>query len=621
MESKAKVSLSFVCLVCQDIFDSPYTLKTCGHSFCEKCLIKVQKFSILKPNYSPNYFRCPLCSRITDIPSGDFKQDIPYAEEIELAIREWREKEFKLDEKYSVADICKNHLKILEKFCLDDNHFICWMCHNFNYSDEHRGHKVVGLPEAYQIIKKQSIANLDLLERMKRIVDDRIKYASNCRHIIEADCNNAKISLNEYIDKIISDLNALRERKIQELDEEHTERDAYMLENIESLEALSDEVQNLLRDTPETLHGVLKKYKSTTGFIKTLTNSIIFPTQTDVNIKLEIPKYEKIKRIITECETAMTVSSVGLPENVIKLINPLIGSKIIPEKEQTDMILNVLPNFKSAELAYRLSDDKFLGQHFRNRVYNKGPTLTIISANKGHIFGGYSPISWTEGTDNNWRTSDDSFIFTLTDNQGRQPEKIFLEKNRQSTALFHSRISYAFGSGHDLSINLIDLKRCESALFSYAMPKSSTTDANKFLAGRRDKWDVDELEVFLIDKPINQSRYESMQNSLHYIAKKAMVEDGLLSKEDAKAGFFDFRKEEEKQDQQKEEEKKEKVVKSYHNEEKFDAELPEEQDSILDHSFLYKDLIKDEHLMTKQEVIERDREEHQQKSTFLQSEL
>lgn len=46
-----------------------------------------------------------------------------------------------------------NHLKLLEKFCLDDNQFICWMCHNFNYADEHRGHRVVSLAEAYKIIK------------------------------------------------------------------------------------------------------------------------------------------------------------------------------------------------------------------------------------------------------------------------------------------------------------------------------------------------------------------------------------------------------------------------------------------------------------------------------------
>ena len=233
-----------------------------------------------------------------------------------------------------------------------------------------------------------------------------------------------------------------------------------------------------------------------------ITNGIIFPPANDVDVTLKLPKYDKIKQIIDECEYGMDISSTGLPENVIEIINPLKNSKIIPEKEQTDVILNVIPNFESSQLLFRLSEDKFLGQNFRNKVYGKGPTLTLFSANKGNVFGGFSPIAWTEGVDDNWRTTEDSFLFTITDNKGRQPEKLLVDKKRKATALFHSRISYAFGSGFDLSVNLIDIKRSESALFTYQIPKGSTTDANKYLAGKRDGWDVDEFEVFLIKNPI-----------------------------------------------------------------------------------------------------------------------
>ena len=126
----------------------------------------------------------------------------------------------------------------------------------------------------------------------------------------------------------------------------------------------------------------------------------------------------------------MDISSTGLPENVIEIINPLKNSKILPEKEQTDTILNVLPNFEASKLVYRFSDDKFLGQYFGNKVYDKGPTLTIISANKGHVFGGYSPISWTEGVEENWKQCEDSFLFTLTDNKGRQPEILPIDRKK-----------------------------------------------------------------------------------------------------------------------------------------------------------------------------------------------
>lgn len=48
-----------------------------------------------------------------------------------------------------------------------------------------------------------------------------------------------------------------------------------------------------------------------------------------------------------------------------------------------------------------------------------------------------------------------------------------------------------------MCLNLIDLKKSESAMYSYHMPtRVGGQDVDKFLAGRRDKWDFEELEVF-----------------------------------------------------------------------------------------------------------------------------
>jgi len=212
-------------------------------------------------------------------------------------------------DKHSAADICKNHLKLLEKFCLDDNQFICWMCHNFNYSDEHRGHRVVSLEEAYDVIKNQSEHNLELLDRMNSLVHFRIRYTNQCRVDIETDLKKAKKKLTTYTDKIIADIHSLEERKIQELDEEHKKRDIYISQNQVALQRLSSEIKTLLNNKPDNLIGVLKQYKGafitrmlsifndlgTTGFIKTLTNGIIFPSTNPVDVTLDLPKYEKIK--------------------------------------------------------------------------------------------------------------------------------------------------------------------------------------------------------------------------------------------------------------------------------------------------------------------------------------
>lgn len=70
---------------------------------------------------------------------------------------------------------------------------------------------------------------------------------ANADLILKEILNKAKKNLDEYIDKIIVDINALRQRKIQELDEEHLERDQYMEENQQALNALGEEIDILLK--------------------------------------------------------------------------------------------------------------------------------------------------------------------------------------------------------------------------------------------------------------------------------------------------------------------------------------------------------------------------------------
>jgi hypothetical protein len=64
-------------------------------------------------------------------------------------------------------------------------------------------------------------------------------------------------------------------------------------------------------------------------------------------------------------------------------------------------------------------------------VYEKGPTLIVIKANNGHIFGGYSPIPWTDELENNWKKNVKSFLFTITDNKGREPLKLSIRPGRE----------------------------------------------------------------------------------------------------------------------------------------------------------------------------------------------
>lgn len=41
---------------------------------------------------------------------------------------------------------------------------------------------------------------------------------------------------------------------------------------------------------------------------------------------------------------------------------------------------------------------------------------------------------------------------------------------KENRALYHSRTMIGWGAGHDLTLNLIDLNKCESVLYSYQIP-------------------------------------------------------------------------------------------------------------------------------------------------------
>lgn len=81
-------------------------MTNCSHTYCKKCLLTVQKYSILKPNYvsyknieisvinhkfqNEKQITCPMCLRVSKLPKGDIKEDLKYMGEIEMGIRDWQ---------------------------------------------------------------------------------------------------------------------------------------------------------------------------------------------------------------------------------------------------------------------------------------------------------------------------------------------------------------------------------------------------------------------------------------------------------------------------------------------------------------------------------------------------
>lgn len=58
--------------------------------------------------------------------------------------------------------------------------------------------------------------------------------------------------------------------------------------------------------------------------------------------------------------------------------------------------LNKFSQYARFELLYRGSEHGFEAHNFHRKCYDVGGTLTIIKSTEGHVFGGFTWISWNE---------------------------------------------------------------------------------------------------------------------------------------------------------------------------------------------------------------------------------
>ena len=102
------------------------------------------------------------------------------------------------------------------------------------------------------------------------------------------------------------------------------------------------------------------------------------------------------------------------------------------------------------ELLYRGTRDGSKSDIFHNKCDNQGPTLCLYKNEKGHIFGGYSSISWTSDNQG-YKSAPGSFIFTLSNIHGTEPTK-FPNINTSYSVYHYSSRGPSFGYGCEIYI-------------------------------------------------------------------------------------------------------------------------------------------------------------------------
>jgi len=141
-----KATVSLTCPVCYQIFKNPKYLP-CHHSYCEKCLEKIQVQSKII---------CPECRREATVPVGgvkDFENNFlinRLVDELILKHQVEGDAEVKCDE-------CMEEDPV-ETFCVDCTMFLCHVCNECHKrSHRYRGHAIIPLNDLKEDISKPKV--------------------------------------------------------------------------------------------------------------------------------------------------------------------------------------------------------------------------------------------------------------------------------------------------------------------------------------------------------------------------------------------------------------------------------------------------------------------------------
>lgn len=176
------------------------------------------------------------------------------------------------------------------------------------------------------------------------------------------------------------------------------------------------------------------------------------------------------------------------------------NSKIMEPNLISSDFISMFAKIKEGKLLYRMTTDGVGTDKFHQKWAKQGPTIILVKANGGYIFGGYNPFSWIE--ENVYLNAPRSFLFSVTDGRDRRPIKFPVRQSRADCAIrwWESQWSPGFGEEgvSDLFIAFKNPKNSYSRLgIVYEVP-DEFVQGEFLLAGRRDGWNVEEIEVYLI---------------------------------------------------------------------------------------------------------------------------
>lgn len=110
---------------------------------------------------------------------------------------------------------------------------------------------------------------------------------------------------------------------------------------------------------------------------------------------------------VSKCSNEMCPSNLPKIEQSIK-------KKIKITEQQFEKVTGTIPNFATATLLFRGSEHKFKAAKFHEYCDGKGPTLAIVEADNGGVFGMFTDIPWASGSNKFVRKQGNSFTFAFS---------------------------------------------------------------------------------------------------------------------------------------------------------------------------------------------------------------
>ncbi|KAJ3435706.1 pep-cterm sorting domain-containing protein [Anaeramoeba flamelloides] len=144
---------------------------------------------------------------------------------------------------------------------------------------------------------------------------------------------------------------------------------------------------------------------------------------------------------------------------------------------------------------------------FHKKCDNKGKSIVLIKLKNKSLFGGFAAIDWDSSTSGKYKrsTGNKSFLFSLIslDPNFKEPLKMPIFQNQNKEIYCYRGRGPNFGDESDLELgwgnenmkeyNYSNLGGTYKAPFGY---KYKSKEANNFLAGSYENWDIFQIEIF-----------------------------------------------------------------------------------------------------------------------------